>query len=50
MNLIISQWLDCSMNPTAGREKLYPELWLDTPSLEKKVNLFKRRAKELPQI
>jgi len=50
MNLIISQWLDCSMNPTAGREKLYPELWLDTPAMEKKVNLFKQRAKGLPQI
>lgn len=50
MNLIISHWTECTMNPTAGREKLYPELWLDTPGLEKKVNLFKHRAKGLPQI
>ncbi|MGA2733529.1 MAG: NADH:flavin oxidoreductase [Syntrophobacteraceae bacterium] len=50
MNLIRSQWTECTMNPMAGREKLYPELWLDTPELEKKVNLFKKRAQGLPQI
>jgi 2,4-dienoyl-CoA reductase-like NADH-dependent reductase (Old Yellow Enzyme family) len=50
MNLIISQWTECTMNPTAGREKLYPELWLDAPGIEKKVNLFKQKASGLPQI
>ncbi|SPF38456.1 Flavin oxidoreductase [Syntrophobacter sp. SbD1] len=50
MNLIISHWAECTMNPTAGREKLYPELWLDTPEMEKKINKFKQKAQGLPQI
>ena len=49
-NLTTYQWVECTVNPTAGREKLYPELWLDTPELEKKVNKFKQKAKGLPQI
>jgi 2,4-dienoyl-CoA reductase-like NADH-dependent reductase (Old Yellow Enzyme family) len=50
MNLMISHWLECSVNPTAGREKFYPDLWLNTPKLEKKVNRFREKAGSLPQI
>jgi 2,4-dienoyl-CoA reductase-like NADH-dependent reductase (Old Yellow Enzyme family) len=50
MNLITCQWMDCMVNPTAGREKLYPELWLDTPELKKKIGKFKKKAQGLPQI
>ena len=50
MNLIISHWLQCTVNPTAGKEKLYPELWLDTPKLQRKVDRFKEKAEGLPQI
>ena len=50
MNLIVSHWVECAMNPIAGREKLYPELWLDAPGIQKKVNLFKQKASGLPQI
>jgi 2,4-dienoyl-CoA reductase-like NADH-dependent reductase (Old Yellow Enzyme family) len=50
MNLVICRWAACTMNPTAGREKLYPELWLDAPGIEKKVDLFKQKAVGLPQI
>jgi hypothetical protein len=42
--------MDCMVNPTAGREKLYPELWLDTPELKKKIGKFKKKAQGLPQI
>jgi 2,4-dienoyl-CoA reductase-like NADH-dependent reductase (Old Yellow Enzyme family) len=50
MNLVTCQWMDCMVNPTAGKEKLYPELWLDTPELEKKIGRFKQKAQGLPQI
>jgi hypothetical protein len=47
---MISHWLECTVNPTAGKEKFYPELWLDTPKLERRVNRFKEKAAGLPQI
>ncbi len=50
MDLMTSNWARCSVNPIVGREKLYPELWLDTPGLEKKVTRFKEKIKNLPQI
>ena len=50
MNLMINHWLECTVNPTAGREKHYPELWRETPSLVKKVNRFRAKAEGLPQI
>ncbi|SHI86155.1 2,4-dienoyl-CoA reductase [Desulfatibacillum alkenivorans DSM 16219] len=50
MNLMISHWLECTVNPTAGREKHYPELWINTPSLDKKIDRFKGKAKGLAQI
>ncbi len=50
MNLTTAHWMECTVNPTAGREKLYPELWLDTPELEKKIGRFKQKAQGLPQI
>lgn len=50
MNLMISHWLECTVNPTAGKEKFYPELWLNTPKLERKVNRFKEKIADLPQI
>lgn len=50
MNLGIAHWMQCTVNPTAGREKLYPELWLDAPEIEKKVKRFKEKAKGKPQI
>ncbi len=50
MNLIISHWLECTVNPAAGKEKFYPELWLDTPKLERRISRFKEKIAGLPQI
>ncbi|SMC90094.1 NADH:flavin oxidoreductase / NADH oxidase family protein [Desulfocicer vacuolatum DSM 3385] len=50
MDLMTSNWLRCSVNPIVGREKMYPELFLDTPKLTKKIKQFKEKIKNLPQI
>lgn len=50
MDLMTCNWARCLVNPIAGREKLYPELWLDTPGLKKKVERYLAKSKDLPQI
>ncbi len=49
-DLMTAHWLGCTVNPLAGKEKLYPEFWLDTPELQNKVAKFMKRAHGLPQI
>lgn len=50
MDLMTANWARCSVNPIVGKEKYYPELFLDTPKLRKKVDMFKKKAEGLPQI
>jgi 2,4-dienoyl-CoA reductase-like NADH-dependent reductase (Old Yellow Enzyme family) len=50
MDLMTANWARCSVNPIVGKEKYYPELFLDTPKLQKKVDMFKKKAEGLPQI
>jgi 2,4-dienoyl-CoA reductase-like NADH-dependent reductase (Old Yellow Enzyme family) len=50
MDLMTSNWCRCSVNPLVGKEKYYTELFLDTPKLQKKVDLFRKKAADLPQI
>ncbi|MBU1168490.1 MAG: NADH:flavin oxidoreductase [Proteobacteria bacterium] len=50
MDLMTANWCRCSVNPIVGKEKYYTELFLDTPKLKKKVDLFLKKAKDLPQI
>jgi hypothetical protein len=50
MNLQEARWASCSVNVTAGKEKLFPELWLHNSSLVKKAEKIVKRNKELPQI
>jgi hypothetical protein len=38
------------MNPTAGREKNYPQLWIDGGPLEKRAAKFVKKASGLDQI
>jgi 2,4-dienoyl-CoA reductase-like NADH-dependent reductase (Old Yellow Enzyme family) len=45
-----SWWLTCSVNPTAGREKHFPEIWLKGSSIEKRGKKFIRTLKDLPQV
>ncbi|OGR27997.1 MAG: flavin oxidoreductase [Desulfobacterales bacterium RIFOXYA12_FULL_46_15] len=50
MDLMTANWARCSVNPLVGKEKYYPELFLDTPKLQKKIALFTKKAQDLPQI
>lgn len=50
MNLFESRWMHCLVNPTAGREKYYPELWIDGGPLEKRAAKFVKKASGLDQI
>jgi len=50
MDLVTSNWIRCMVNPVVGKEKLYPELWLADSALDRKVDKFMARAKDLPQI
>jgi len=47
---IFNQWTTCSVNPTAGRERLLPELWMKGSRLESRIAKYKARAEGLPQI
>lgn len=47
---VMNRWLTCSVNPTAGREKFYPELWLHGSKLESRAEKFLKRAEGLPFI
>ncbi len=50
MNLFESRWIRCAVNPTAGFEKYYPELWQDDGLMDQKAKQFMDKRKELPQI
>ncbi len=50
MHFMLNKWLTCSVNPTAGRERNFPELWLNGSKLESRVEKFKKKASGLPQI
>lgn len=50
MNLQEFRWATCTVNVTAGREKLFPEMWLQDSSLQKKADKFIRKIKGMPQI
>lgn len=50
MDLMTCNWARCSVNPVVGKEKHYAEMFLDTPKLKKKVDLFKKKSQGLPQI
>ncbi len=50
MNLFESRWMQCEMNPTAGREKYYPELWINGGPLERRAANFVKKASGLDQI
>ncbi len=49
-NLQETKWACCSVNVTAGKEKMFPELWLHDSSLAKKAEKIIKRTKGLPQI
>lgn len=50
MNLFESRWIRCSVNPTAGFEKYYPELWQDDGLMDVRAKRFMDRREGLPQI
>ena len=50
MHFMLNKWITCSVNPTAGRERQFPELWLQGSKLESRVEKFKKKAANLPQI
>jgi 2,4-dienoyl-CoA reductase-like NADH-dependent reductase (Old Yellow Enzyme family) len=47
MNLFEPKWISCTVNPTAGFELWYPELWLKGSRHENRVNKFMEKAKGL---
>lgn len=50
MNLFEPRWTRCSMNPTAGFEKYYPELWQDNGLMDVHAKRFMDKREGLPQI
>jgi 2,4-dienoyl-CoA reductase-like NADH-dependent reductase (Old Yellow Enzyme family) len=50
MDLMTANWAQCSVNPTVGKEKYYTDMFLDTPKLKKKVDMFRKKTAGLPQI
>lgn len=50
MNLFEARWVRCAVNPTAGFEKYYPELWQDEGLMDQKAKLFMEKRKDLPHI
>lgn len=50
MNLFESKWIRCTMNPTAGFEKYYPELWQENGLMDQKAKRFMEKREGLPQI
>ncbi|MDO4285699.1 MAG: NADH:flavin oxidoreductase [Eubacteriales bacterium] len=50
MNLFESRWIRCAVNPTAGFEKYYPELWQDDGMMDQRAARFMERRRDLPQI
>lgn len=50
MNLFEPRWIRCSVNPTAGFEKYYPELWQDDGLMDLRAKRFMEKREGLPQI
>lgn len=50
MNLFESRWIRCSVNPTAGFEKYYPELWQDNGLMDVRAKKYIDKREGLPQI
>ncbi len=50
MNLFEPKWITCTVNPTAGWERFYPELWLAGSTHARRAKKFMAKAKDLPQI
>lgn len=50
MNLFESRWIRCSVNPTAGFEKYYPELWQNDGLMDVRAKRFIDKRAGLPQI
>ncbi|TAL33165.1 MAG: NADH:flavin oxidoreductase [Spirochaetes bacterium] len=49
-HFIFNKWLHCAVNPTAGRERFFPDLWMKGSKLESRIAKFKEKAEDLPQI
>lgn len=50
MNLFEGKWARCSVNPTAGFEKYYTELWQDDGLMDQSAKRFMEKRNDLPQI
>lgn len=50
MNLFENRWIRCSVNPTAGFEKYYPDLWKKDGLMDVKAQKFMEKSKNLPLI
>ena len=50
MNLFENRWIRCSVNPTAGFEKYYPDLWKEDGLMDVRAKKFVDKSKDLPQI
>lgn len=50
INLFESKWIRCSVNPTAGFEKYYPQLWQNDGMLDARAERFLRKREGLDQI
>jgi 2,4-dienoyl-CoA reductase-like NADH-dependent reductase (Old Yellow Enzyme family) len=50
MNLFEPRWIRCAVNPTAGFEKYYPELWKENGLLDQRSKRFMEKCGGLPQI
>jgi 2,4-dienoyl-CoA reductase-like NADH-dependent reductase (Old Yellow Enzyme family) len=49
MNLFEPRWIRCTVNPTAGLEKYYPELWKENGLLDQRAKRFMDKCGGLPQ-
>ena len=50
MNLFESRWIRCEVNPTAGFERYYPQLWKTDGLMDTRAKKFIERATDLPQL
>lgn len=50
MNLFEPRWIRCTVNPTAGFEKYYPELWQDDGLMDVRAKKFMDKREGLSQI
>lgn len=50
INLFEPRWIRCAVNPTAGFEKYYPELWQDEGLMDVRAKGFMDKRAGLPQI